>query len=215
MEWSDQSALERQIAVFRTRWGDFTNPAFVAEELAYKREAAAALRERLSADHLRAWIAAGTLEEAKIQIKRACGGHYAGQSNNLMNQFDIMALDDASAENLVPALYDLLYGDGLFPVRFAAWLAVVQQRSRNCWPSATYFLMYHKPDQYIYVKPEPFKKVLRQLNSPILWESRPSAAKYTELRQLGKALLAQLQPLGAKDLLDVQSFIWTMFPTKP
>jgi len=214
MEWLDPAALERQIAVFCTRWGDFTNPAFIAEELTYKREAAAALRARLSADHLRAWIEAGALEEAKVQIKRACGGNYAGHSNNLMNPFDVMALDDAPADTLVSALYNLLYGDGLFPVRFAAWLTVVRQRSPSCWPVATYFLMNQKPDEYIYVKAEPFKKLLRQINSPIRWESHPSAAKYTELRQLGKALLVQLRPLGATDLLDVQSFIWTLFPTK-
>lgn len=214
MEWWNPAALKQQIAAFGTRWGDFTNPAFIAEELTYKREAAAALRQDLSADRLRTWIAAGAFEEAKTHIKRACGGKYAGQKNNLFNQFDMYALEDVPADTLGPALYNLLYGEGLFPVRFEAWLAVVGQRSRNCWPAATYFLMYYKPDQYIYVKPDPFTKLLHHLNSPILWEPRTSTAKYAQLVQLGKALLVQLQPLGARDLLDVQSFIWTLFPTK-
>ncbi|MEO6458046.1 MAG: hypothetical protein ABIO92_07200 [Chloroflexia bacterium] len=74
--------------------------------------------------------------------------------------------------------------------------------------------MMHDPTMHIFVKPEPFKKLLSALRSKIEWQTQPTAAKYTEIRRLAAALLDELAPLGARDMIDVQSFVWAMFPTK-
>jgi len=70
--------------------------------------------------------------------------------------------------------------------------------------------MFLKPKEHIFVKPTPFKIFLESINSSLVWQPKTSTAFYFQLQTLAWQLLAALKPLGAKDLIDVQSFIWIM-----
>jgi hypothetical protein len=211
----DPAALDRLIADFAARFGSFANPTYVELEPHYKRLLAADVRGRLSRDVMDAWIGGGQFDAAKAEIKRCLGRTYAGQQNNLLNQFDQRAIHDAPAEPLTRALHELLYGEAFFLTRWGAWVRTLTPQKSDCWPAATYFPMLVWPEQHIFIKAAPLGKLLRALNSPIRWDTAPSAGKYAELQRLARALLAALQPLGARDMIDVQSWIWILFPSKP
>jgi hypothetical protein len=210
----DPAALARLVGVFQDRFGTFDNPEYLAWEPNYKRAAAARMRELLAKDRLGEQIAQGRFEDAKADIKHACEGTYSGQQNNLLNQWDRLPIYNAPAEELARGLYALLYGSALFPGRFAPWIDLLAREKQTCWPAATYFLMLHQPDRHIFIKSTPFNKLLGSLQSPIVWATRPNPAKYAEFQRLGRELLEALKPLGAKDMIDVQSFVWILFPTK-
>jgi hypothetical protein len=207
-------ALAALIAQFEIKYHSFDNPSFISDEITYKRGAQARVRELLSKEQLDKLIAGQEFEEAKAHIKRACAGIFGGVQNNLLNKFDMLAITNAPAEPLVQALYNLLYGTGSFAARFEAWVEVLSHDKTTVWPTATYFLMMQDSSRYIFVKPEPYKKLLRVLHSKGVWETHPTATRYMQLLSLASALLSKLALLGAKDMMDVQSFIYVMFPSK-
>lgn len=196
------TSFDKLIERFRKQYGSFTSPLYIDDERNYKLEAAAKLTERLAPDVLRDLIDSGRFDEASTEIKRAM------QGNNLLNQWDGRPVRDAPAEPLARSLYELVYGDGPFDARFDAWVALLAESKPGCWPAATYFLMLHDPARHILVKPEPYRALLATLDEEVEWNPHPSAERYAALRELAERLLEQLRPLGARDMIDVQSFIW-------
>lgn len=200
----DAEALARLIDRFTQRYGTFESEQYLRDERTYKIQLAEHTLMLLARENLDSLIESGAFEEAKTQIKRA----YQRSENNLLNQWDRLPLEDAPAEDLARRLYGLLYGDEPFAERFAAWAELLNRKNPNCWPATTYFLMLANPKTDLFVKPTPFTNLLRTLAPSLVWQPRPSAAYYAQLRELGAQLLSQLKPLGARDLIDVQSFIW-------
>jgi hypothetical protein len=68
--------------------------------------------------------------------------------------------------------------------------------------------MLFQPSNYLFVKPTPFREFIDVVDSSIVWETRPTYPFYQKLLEMAQQLLKSLEPLGAKDLIDVQSFIW-------
>ncbi len=198
----EPAGLNTLIQRFVDRYGTFSSADYLKDERDYKLAASQKLRDLLSRERMSNYIASGNWEEAKEDIKRAMWG------NNLTNQWDVIAIIEAPAEALTRALFDLLHGGGPFEPRFASWVNVLTHRTPGVWPSATYFLMLHNPDSDIYVKPTPYQALLRAMGRKAEWPTRPTAKYYEELRELANLLLMRLQPLGAQDMIDVQSFIW-------
>jgi 5-methylcytosine-specific restriction enzyme B len=209
----DLAALARLIDRFKERYGSFADQRYLDDERTYKLMAAERMRERLGQETLGALMAEGRLEEAKTAILQSCQGTFtinAGlrQQNNLLNQWDLRPLLDAPADELAHRLYDLLYGGAPFAERFDPWVALLSAAKPGVWPAATYFLMLHDPAQHIYVKPTPFQQFLKDVAGDDTWQTRPDAVAYERLRQLGEGLLEALREIGARDMIDVQSFIW-------
>jgi hypothetical protein len=207
-------ALAALTTTFRNRFHDFNHRDFVGAEVTYKRKAQERFKELLAQDQLDPLIAGGQFEDAKTVIKRAYGGSFDGVQNNLLNQYDMLTVVNAPAEPLTRALYDVLYGTGAFSPRLDAWIRVLSHDKPTVWPAATYVLMMHDPSKHIFVKAEPYKKLLHALHSKVTWEPHPTAARYAQIQVLASALLEKLAPMGARDMIDVQSFIYVMFPTK-
>lgn len=198
----DAPALQKLIERFKQVYDSFDSGHYLEDERTYKLAAVARLRDLLSEERLRGAIKRSDFATAHADIRRA----YAG--NNLLNQWDVLPIVNAPAEALVRALYDLLYGSGPFERRFDAWVGVLSSQGPRVWPAATYFLMLHNPETDILVKPTPFKALLRSLGRAAEWPTRPDARSYRELIDLAQLLYQRLRPLGARDMIDVQSFIW-------
>ncbi len=203
----EQPGLAPLIDRFVARYESFESDAYRADERDYKLEASRKLREILNRERMATHIERGDWAAAKEDIKRAMRG------NNLLNQWDVLAVTEAPDEPLARALFDLLHGDGPFERRFDAWVRVLTHRSQGVWPAATYFLMLQNPESDVFIKPRQFQTLLRALGRSHEWPTRPNARYYNELRDLAYLLLNRLRPLGAQDMIDVQSFLW--FVTQP
>ncbi len=210
------AALDALIERFKARHGSFTSQSYLDDERTYKFKASEHLHTLLTESRLRSLIEQDQFEAAKTEIKRACAGIFvvnqAGRrvKNNLLNQYDMRAILDTPAEPLARTLYDLLYGSGPLASRFAAWADLLINTRPLCWPATTYFLMLHDPQHMLFIKPEPYRALLTQIESDIAWDVHPAFAQYERLLRLGEQLLVALRPLGAQDMIDVHSFIWVV-----
>lgn len=200
--------LDRLIDQFKDRYGSFESERYLQEERTYKLAFARGMSELIDRDQLRREIDDGKFVDAARRIRRV----YKQSGNNLLNTWDRLPLENAPDEALSRGFYDLLYGGGEFTARFDAWAALLSQQNPNCWPAATFFLMLAYPNEHIFVKAVPFRAMLVRLRPEIPWSTRPTAAAYAQILQLARDLYEQLRPLGARDMIDVQSFIWSVQP---
>jgi 5-methylcytosine-specific restriction enzyme B len=214
MSTPDQSAspraqeLARLIDQFKDKYGSFESERYIQEERAYKVRLMEYVRTNLSKKQLERLIAAASFEEAARLIRRA----YQRPENNLLNTWDRLPLENAADEALVRTLYGLLYGEEPFEGRFTAWIELLKQHAPNCWPAATFFLMLLDPQEHIFVKPVPFRALMVRLTPEVAWTTRPTVQAYAHIRKLAKELYERLRPEGARDLIDVQSFVWALQP---
>lgn len=197
-----KEGLQRLIEYFKQELESFGSRKYWDEERQYKLDASRKVQTLLAEERLRGLIERGAFEEAKTEIKRATQGRY------LLVAFDTIPIREAPAEALVRSLYDLLHGSGDFARRFDAWVDVLAKVKKGCWPAATYFLMFSEPESHIMLKPTPTSVLLSELESDIAWEVRPSASLYLRLRGLAQELLPGLAELGARDMIDIHSFMW-------
>lgn len=70
--------------------------------------------------------------------------------------------------------------------------------------------MLHNYEEHIFVKPGTVGKFLKTVGSELQWQPQTNAAFYLEIQRFARAILPELAPLGAKDMIDVQSFIWVV-----
>jgi len=214
------AALERLVASFKKRYSSFNDQTYLDDERTYKVMAAERMRQLIGQEALRAYLDQGQFEEAKTAIIRSCQGSFRispaiRQQNNLLNQWDLRVLLDTPAEPLAQRLYDLFYGESPFGPRFEAWVDLLAQQKPGVWPATTYFLMLNDPANHIFVKPTPFQLFLKETAGDDTWPTRPDGAAYGRFQELGQQLLVELASLGARDMIDVQSFIWqSQYPTE-
>ncbi|MDQ2995746.1 MAG: EVE domain-containing protein, partial [Chloroflexota bacterium] len=211
----DTARLDPLSTIFKQRFPSFTSQEYLDAERTYKRMAAERMQKLIGRAVLREYIEQRQFEEAKAAIIKSGQGSFKisatiSQPNNLLNQWDLIALQEAPAEQLVLRLYDLLYGDAPFAQRFDAWVALLAEKKPGVWPTATYFLMLLDPNAYIFIKPTQYQFFFKSVGLDEPWPTRPTAAAYARYLDLAQQLLADLQPLGAQDLIDVQSFLWSV-----
>ena len=206
----DTPSLNELIEQFRYQYTDFNSPDYLKQERDYKLSVVRKFQEQLGRAALDQLIAQGNFEEVRRRLK------YIANTANLLNQFDTRPLQTDDAKKLTQAFYRFLYRDAPLEARFQSWmdflLSVPSKAGTKAglWPLATYYLMLADPHRYIFVKPTPFDDFLLRVNSP-LQDQRPSRANalfYNRLLELSRQLLPRLVLLGARDMIDVQSFIW-------
>jgi hypothetical protein len=78
------------------------------------------------------------------------------------------------------------------------------------WPILTVVPFLVHPEHHMFVKPKPTKEAARRLGVELLYDARPSWEVYERMLNWSSDLLEFLRPHGAKDMLDVQSFIFTI-----
>jgi 5-methylcytosine-specific restriction enzyme B len=198
----------RLIDLFKDRYGSFESELYLRDERNNKVRLAEHVRDSLDKQQLARLIANNSFGEAAGLIRRT----YQRPENNLLNSRDRLPLENASDETLVQSLFDLLYGDAPFETRFAAWVAFLSNQTTTCWPAATFFLMLADPQRQIFIKPAPFRALLVRLHPELPWSMYPTAEAYAQLLQVASDLYEPLRPLGARDMIDVQSFITAVQP---
>lgn len=202
--------IEPLLALLRRRysdWQNFSHPAWTRDERTPKRLASLSARDELSSAHLDELLADEHYEEFVHRLQSV------GNASNLLwrrvpSQGDLGVLQHANLD--LPAFClatrDLLHGHGEASLRLDAFDNFLRSHDLpRKWTFPTYFLWLLHPERELFVQPATWKWLTTFLNEPQTWSSTPDAAQYANLRALATRLLDALRPLGAEDLLDVQS----------
>ena len=89
------------------------------------------------------------------------------------------------------------------------------------WPVVSLLPFLADPTSHMFLKPQQTKRTAQAFMFELLYDSRPNWSCYQRLQQLSLKILQDIRPLGARDMIDVQSFMWVvngapyMQPTKP
>lgn len=206
--------LDDLIELVRRRypdWEDFDDPQFAADELVPKRTAVALATDLLSRTEFDRLLAAGDDAGLLARLEKVA------QATNLLwrrvpSQGDTAVFSHPTLEPLpfCTQLRNLLYGDLTTPERLQRWSTWAARRGLpNRWPLPTYYLFLCHPETELFVKPRTATWFLRFIGArEAAVISPPDGATYALLREQAAALRETLAAFGARDMLDVQSFIW-------
>ena len=75
------------------------------------------------------------------------------------------------------------------------------------WPVLTVLPFLARPDLFMYLKPEPTVACALRLRFDLHYDPSLQWVTYNQLMTLSNLLLEKLRPLGARDYIDVQSFL--------
>ena len=205
--------MEQSILWFQTQFpGLFKDPVLVERELGYKRAAHKRWQELFGHGRGQRLIAKRELD----QISKGLDDMY--HATNIPSRFEIMAVHDGfkrptAAAAVLAAVLGFLEDGGAD--RFDALAAAVgslpapPQGSRVLtWPNATILPFLADPSRFMVVKPQITKRMSRRMGFDILYSSAPNWHCYESVLRMSESLLQRLESLGAKDYIDVQSFIW-------
>lgn len=191
-------------------WNDFTEPAFVKDEEGYKREASELAKEMLGREALSGLLANEDYEEFIGRLKKV-----AGKTNLLFlgvpqrgDLAVISTVNDQPGETCM-AIFELLYGEKDVLDRLQTFFVFVNDVGLpQKWTFPTYYLFLLYPESEIFVKPSVMGWLSKELDGTMPYSSKPDAATYGAMRQVLYALRDKLGDYGARDMIDVQSFVW-------
>ena len=123
------------------------------------------------------------------------------------------ALDQTDNQKLFSVgLANLLYGSDSEDDRFKDFVRVIDLMEINRWPYATLFGFIRFPQDRVFIKPTVIQNVAKSLCWRINYKSEPNVRTYAAVLRLYQHLRASLieEGLMPHDLIDVQSFIWSV-----
>ena len=163
-------------------------------------------------------LGSGEVEEL---IERAC--RVVSKDINLLSPFEMMAFHDGlsgdrdAAERFFRACFAFIGAGSPNRERFQSLadavtsLPVEEGKARVAtWPVLTILPFLARPDCFMFLKPEPTKECAERLRFHLQYSPDLRWLTYSKLMAMSHELLERLQPLGARDFIDVQSFIWVI-----
>lgn len=140
---------------------------------------------------------------------------------NLLFSFEKMALRDAlrpaaGARLFAHELYAFLYGRGSGRRRFEDWVQAVGELPRprarvQTWPVVTLFGFLARPDRHLFLKPRVTRSAAKAYGFDLPYQPLPSWPVYESALTFAAIIRRDLEKrpgLQARDMIDVQSFIW-------
>jgi hypothetical protein len=184
----------------------------------YKWEAHERYVEALGGGEAERLLAAGAVDEL---TERAC--MVTTKQMNLLSKFEAMAFRDGLTgsqtaakgffERLLPFIAVDAPREDLFEPLAEALCALPVKEGRArvaTWPVLTILPFLAKPDRFMFLKPGPTQECAARMRFDLQYSADPSWLTYKKLMQMGGQLLERLRPWGARDYIDVQSFIWVI-----
>lgn len=191
-------------------WTGFDHPRFRDEEIDYKRAAAAQARELLAEDQLRSLLNDEQYDDLLDRLQklaRATNLLYQGTPSS--GDLAVLHADALDAPSFCAAVVDLLYGDGPSSERLERFSTYLAERELpNKWTFPTYLLFLRFPETDLFVKPGVTRWFLKLADADEAYSSRPSRELYELILEHARSLLAELEPQGARDMIDVQSALF-------
>jgi hypothetical protein len=190
----------------------FADPGYLEKERDYKLAAHLFFQKDFGDDEIRKLLAcnnSATLAAKGLQVLAKV---------NLLSPYESAAFHDAmqNSESVIPffgSLVKLLDAPSVDREIIEHFLETVTslpaERGRVAtWPVATVFPYLARPDRYMFLKPEVTKSAADSLGFDLRYDATLNWATFDALHRMGTLYLKLLRPLGARDFVDVQSFIW-------
>ena len=140
---------------------------------------------------------------------------------NLLSKFERIAFrdalkDEAAAREYYTALHGMLESPSVEREAFEAMIAATSnlpsdgQTSPFKWTVLTLMPFLARPDTYMFMKPAVTQACADRLPFNLNYSSKPNWLTYSKLMEMSDLLMERLRELGAKDYIDIQSFIWVI-----
>lgn len=211
--------LQEGIEKFRSRCPlFFDDPGYLGDlksgERTYKWAAHQQFEKTLGGDQLEVLLRQDRIDELR---DRALG--VEGRLN-LLAVFEKAAFrdglrDDAAARRYFEALLLILKAPAIARESFEAYLTAVDRLPSEAgktspakWTVATVLPYIAQPDRFMFLKPEVTQDCANRLTFELNYRPQLNWLTYAKLLEMSGHLLETLRPYGARDFIDVQSFIW-------
>jgi hypothetical protein len=216
--WTLDQAFDR----FLLRYpGGFQDPGYGPRERDWKWSKHLFWQESISPGGFRALAsasprAAADLITKLIQTKKALL-HPQGELvvlRDALHREEFVSPYLASLANLLEA--STITSD-LFDAHYQALTSLPLLRSGNLvkWTIVTIVPFLAQPTRQMFLKPTKTEEIARLLGFNLLYSPTPRWDTYERLLELSQRLFEFLQPYGAQDMIDVQSFIWVVTAPYP
>ncbi len=191
-------------------WNSFDHKHFQEKEIIYKRKAVELASKLLDETDLRKLIAEGNYDEVVSRLGKVA------QATNLLHlstpaagDLSILHTESLDKPSFCAAVLDLLYGEGPAHVRLDRFSAYCKERGLpNKWTFPTYYLFLLFPEEELFVKPSIVTWFMNFVGANKEYAAKPASPFYVWFKQVAGQLFILLQRFGAKDMIDIQSFIW-------
>lgn len=165
----------------------------------------------LSQDELSRLIEAGSFDAICDRLR------HVESATNLLTKSERKALHSvlelpACQKLFSQALAELLYGTETEESRFKHFLRTLNILHLNKWPYATLFSFIRHPQQSAFIKPTTIQNATKALCWRINYKPEPNWKTYDAVLRLYNYVRTNLLEEGMmpRDLIDVQSFIWSI-----
>ena len=200
---------------FRRKYpGGFLDTKYLQDERDYKFKAHEMFQSSLGNGHLEKLIESGDIIEVVGRLLSVVS------KVNLLFPNEAMALrdglkDEAGAKEFSKALSHFLHGaDSTGFDRLLEATDSLPAEKGNAptlrWPVVTIFPYLADPTRFMFLKPKVTQQAAKRLAFDLLYDSEPNWGTYSKLIEMSNLLLTGLKDLGARDYMDVQSFIWVV-----
>jgi hypothetical protein len=207
-----QHPLEETIAWFEQTFpGKFADEKFVDNDLRNKRAA-----QEVFAANFGEGRGAAMVDEGKhAEIANALDGIY--RATNILSPFEVKAVHKAFVkgdESGTKVLgYTLAFISNPGMPMFKAMAEAVGQLPADggkvfTWPIVTLLPFFADPTKFLALKPTNTELMAARMSYDLKYDSAPNWETYDQALRMAQQLLAKLAPLGAKDMIDVQGFMW-------
>jgi hypothetical protein len=196
----------------------FEDPVYIGDlksgERAYKWAVHEQFAETLGSGQLGDLLGAGAIDELRRRALAVEG------RINLLAVFEKAAFrdglrSDAAARRYFEALHRILEAPEIERESFEGYLHAVDslpseegKTSPAKWTVATVLPYLAQPERFMFLKPEVTQDCAARLTFDLGYSPQLNWLTYSRLLEMSRCLLEQLRPLGARDFIDVQSFIW-------
>ena len=205
-------AIDETIAWFEQNFpAKFDDEKFLNNELRNKRAAL----EVFTANFGEGRGAAMVDEGKHAEIAGALDGIY--RSTNILSPFEMKAVHkafakaDETATKVLGCTLAFVSNPGL--QSFKGMADAVSQLPADgakvfTWPIVTLLPFFAKPSRFIALKPTNTELMAARMAYDLKYDSTPNWETYDQSLRMAQQLFERLQPLGARDMVDVQGFMW-------
>jgi hypothetical protein len=193
----------------------FQDDTYLIAERSYKERAHLEWQAELGPAEFRKLLARGEFRQiADIAVR-------IESRTNLLFSFEKMALRDAvktiaGKRTVATELYAYLWGRGSPQRKFEDWVQAVADLPRRqtrvlTWPLVTVFGFIARPDKHLFLKPMVTRKAAQGYGFDFAYRPQPSWPVYQSLLTFAAIIRRDLDRkpgFRARDMIDVQSFIW-------
>jgi hypothetical protein len=206
--------LSSMIEIFLQKFPDgFDDSAFYKDERGYKATAHQQFKQQLSETDFDLLFADNRHE---VICERALGIITAlNKETEFISKLEVSALNrglktESNKKLFSECLYELLYNEESLESRFRLWCDCLLEINAAKWTIATFFGFIAFPKEQMYLKPDVTKKAADACDFELNYSTEPNWLTYKKLLDFSSFLFKQLAELNPKDMIDIQSFIWSV-----